>query len=372
VSVAEEPEVSAADRPRAAAVGTWLRATASEIERPTAIRAAVVAALFLFVLLALPGLVSTFWLQIGTTVAIYSIVTLSLALLVGRVGLVSLGQISLLAVGGWVAVRLGFAAPGLPFPLLLVATGVITGAVGTLIGLPALRLSGLYLALITLMAAAAISVALQVTNFPNGGPGFLGYSGALAGSVSAKLHRPDWLASSASFYRWVVVVAAVMFALGVLHVRSRAGRSWAAIRQSEPSAIAAGVNVTLYKLWAFALASFMTGIAGGLLAASAGGLTTYGFPAQDSITLLAVVLMGGVFSFWGPVVAALLLKLLPELLKNWGLPPDLLTILFGLGVLQVMLTAPAGLVVQVPRDLAGLVAMVRGRLAGTGPAEPAE
>src|SRR6266851_6370252 len=110
----------------------------------------------------------------------------------------------------------------------------------------------------------------------------------------------------------------------------------------------------LYKLWAFALASFMTGVAGCLLAASAGGLTTYAFPVQDSITLLAVVLMGGIYSFWGPVVAGVLLKLVPELLKNWGIPPDVLTILFGIGVLQAMLTAPEGLAVQVPRGLANL------------------
>lgn len=339
------------------------------VERPTAVRWAVVAALLLFAVLALPALVSTFWLQISTSVAIYSIVALSLALLIGRVGLVSLNQIALLAVGGWVALRLGFAF-SLPFPVLLLATGVITGVIGTLIGLPALRLSGLYLALITLMAAAAITLALQATNFPNGGTGFLGYAPGKAGSVAAALHRPDLLARDAAFYRTVVVVGALMFLLAALHVRGKAGRAWAAIRQSQPAAIAAGVNVTLYKLWAFALASFMTGVAGGLLAASAGGLTTYGFPTQDSITLLAVVLMGGIYSFWGPIVAALLLKLLPELLKNWGLPPDLLTILFGLGVLQVMLTAPAGLVVQVPKDLAGLGRLLTSRLAGA--AEPAE
>jgi len=213
------------------------------------------------------------------------------------------------------------------------------------------------------MAAAGISQVLQATNFPNGGPGFLGYSAAAAGSVSASLQQPDLLASDVAFYRGVVVVAALMFLLGVAHVRGRAGRAWAAIRQSEPAAIAAGVNVTLYKLWAFALASFMTGVAGCLLAASAGGLTTYAFPAQDSITLLAVVLMGGICTFWGPIVAAVLLKLFPELLKNWGLPADLLLILFGLGVLQAMLTAPAGLAVQVPKDLANLSRAV-GRLAG--------
>jgi branched-chain amino acid transport system permease protein len=333
------------------------------IERPAAIRAGVVALSYLFVLLALPQLVSPYWVQIATSVAIYSIVTLSLALLVGRVGLISLGQIALLAVGGWVALRLEFAT-ALPFPLLLLATGLITGAIGVLVGLPALRLSGLYLALITLMAAAAITVVLQVTNFPNGGPGFTGYSNSLAGSVSSSLHRPALLASTAAYYRAVVVVGALMFLIAAAHVRSRAGRAWAAIRQSQQSAIAAGVNVTLYKLWAFALASFMTGVAGGLLAASAGGLTTYAFPAQDSITVLAVTLMGGVFTFWGPVIAALLLKLLPEILKNFGLPPDLLTILFGLGVLQVMMTAPAGLAVQVPKDLANLGRLVRRRLGG--------
>ena len=114
MSVADEPsaEVSVGGRPARAA-----RALAG-IERPVAVRAGVVAALFLFVLIGLPGLVSTFWLQIGTSVAIYSIVTLSLAVLVGRVGMVSLGQVALLAVGGWVALRLGFGT-GLPFPLLL-------------------------------------------------------------------------------------------------------------------------------------------------------------------------------------------------------------------------------------------------------------
>jgi branched-chain amino acid transport system permease protein len=358
--------MSLADQLAPAAVAARARAG---VERATAVRWAVVAALLVFAVLALPALVSTFWLQISTSVAIYSIVALGLALLIGRVGLISLNQIALLAVGGWVALRLGFATP-LPFPVLLLATGVITGVIGTLIGLPALRLSGLYLALITLMAAAAITLALQATNFPNGGPGFLGYSPGAAGSVAAALHRPALLATDAAYYRTVVVVGALMFLVAALHVRGKAGRAWAAIRQSQSAAISAGVNVTLYKLWAFALASFMTGVAGGLLAASAGGLTTYGFPTQDSITLLAVVLMGGIYSFWGPIVAALLLKLLPELLKNWGLPPDLLTILFGLGVLQVMLTAPAGLVVQVPKDLAGLGRMLTRRFSGG--AEPAE
>jgi branched-chain amino acid transport system permease protein len=145
-----------------------------------------------------------------------------------------------------------------------------------------------------------------------------------------------------------------MFLLALWHVRGRPGRAWAALRQSQATAVAAGVNVTLYRLWAFALASFMAGVAGALLAAAAGGVNINQFPVQNSILLLAVVLMGGVYSLGGAVVAALLLRLLPALLDDWGVSTELLTILFGIGILQVLLTAPGGLVDQVPKDLANL------------------
>ncbi len=87
--------------------------------------------------------------------------------------MISLGQVALLTVGCWVGARLAYAT-SLPFPLLLLATGAITCAIGVLVGLPALRLSGLYLALITLMFAGATTVVLSVTDFPNGGGGFTG------------------------------------------------------------------------------------------------------------------------------------------------------------------------------------------------------
>jgi branched-chain amino acid transport system permease protein len=276
----------------------------------------------------------------------------------GRVGLVSLGQIAVLALGGWVAARLSFAT-SMPFPLVLLCTGLITAVLGTAVGLPALRLSGLYLALITLMLAGAITVALTATNFPNGGGGFLGHTESSFGNASVR--RPDIAVTDPAFFRYSVVVGSLMFLLVLLHLRAKPGRAWAAIRQSEPAALASGINITLYKLWAFALASFVTGVAGGLLAAEVGKLYTYTFRTSDSIVLLAVVLMGGIYTLWGALVAGALMKLLPALLDNWGAPPDLLTILFGVGVLQVLLTAPAGLAVQFPKDMANL-----GRLIGKG------
>jgi branched-chain amino acid transport system permease protein len=328
-----------------------VRGISSRLDAGERVRAAVIVALVVFVLFGLPPLLSAYWTDVATSVAIYSVVALGLNMLMGRVGMVSLGQIAVLALGAWIAARLDFGT-SLPFPIVLLITGLITMVLGTVIGLPALRLSGLYLALITLMLAGAITVVLTATNFPNGGGGFKGYTDTLQGSTSVR--RPSIATADAAYFRYVVVFAIAMFLIALWHVRSKPGRAWAAIRQSEPAALAAGVNITLYKLWAFALASFMTGVAGGLLAAQVNHLYTFQFRAVDSILLLAVVLMGGIYSLWGAIVAGAFMKLLPALLDNWGLPADLLTILFGVGILQVLLTAPGGVAQQFPRDMARL------------------
>jgi branched-chain amino acid transport system permease protein len=98
----------------------------------------------------------------------------------------------------------------------------------------------------------------------------------------------------------------------------------------------------------------MAGVSGALLAAAKGGVNIQQFPVQNSVVLLAVTLMGGVYNLAGAIVASVLFKWLPAQLDDWGLGTELLTILFGIGVLQVLLTAPGGLVEQVPKDLANL------------------
>jgi branched-chain amino acid transport system permease protein len=332
------------------------RTISQNTSRAQLVKTAITTALVLFTLFGLPELLSLYYIDTMTQVAVYSMVTLALGVLVGRVGLVSLGQVAVLAIGAWVAARLLFATTQ-PYPVILLEAGLITMVVGMVTGLPALRLRGLYLALITLMLAGGITVVLATVNFPNGGHGFLGYNGSLV--HIPPIRRPGIAASDPAYFRYAVIVAIVMFALVYAHIKTRPGRAWAAIRQSEPAALAAGINVTLYKLWALALASFITGVAGGVLAGAVHYLYSIGFPTQDSITLLAVTLMGGVYSMWGAVVAALLYQFLPALLNNWGVSADWLIILFGLGVLQVLTTAPAGLADQVPRDLKRLAKLLR-------------
>jgi branched-chain amino acid transport system permease protein len=322
-------------------------------ERP--VHLSVTVALVLFALFALPELMSAYYTGYMTLVIIYSIVTLGLGLLVGRVGLYSLGQGAVLQIGAWTAARLLFATAQ-PFPIVIIEAGLVTMAIGTVIGLPAIRLRGLYLALITLMMAGAITVILATVNFPNGGGGFTGYNGQQ--SHIPPIRRPSIASVDSAYYRYALVVAVLMFILVYAHLRTRPGRAWAAIRQSEPAALAAGINTTFYKLWAWALASFITGIAGGLLAANAHYLYSVNFTTQDSIILLAVALMGGVYNLWGAVIAALLMQLLPAVLQNLGVSYAWLTILFGIGILQVLTTAPTGIADQFPKDMKKLGGLI--------------
>lgn len=318
----------------------------------------IASAFLAVVLLVVPSTLGSDWVTTLTSVAIYSVVAAGLGILYGRVGMISLGQIALLAIGTWVATRLSYAT-ALPFPVLLLVTGAITCVVGVLIGLPALRLSGLYLALITLMAAGAVTIVFKAIDFPNGGGGFTGRTALVDLSGLEPVRRPALALGDTAYYRYAVIVSALMFLLALAHTASKPGRAWASIRESEPAALAAGVNVTVYKMWAFALASFMTGVAGCLLAAQIGQPTATSIQTQDSITLLATVMIGGIYSLWGAVVAGAFFQLVPFIFQaQWGISPNFLLIIFGVGLLQVLLTAPGGLVQQLPKDLANLGRLV--------------
>jgi branched-chain amino acid transport system permease protein len=328
------------------------------VERRALTRVAVITALLVFVIVVVPSQVGADWITTFTSVAIYSLVALGLGILYGRVGMISLGQVALLVVGTWTATRLSYAT-ALPFPLLLLAAGAVTCVVGVLIGLPALRISGLYLALITLMAAGGVTVVLTAIGFPNGGHGFTGSSVNLSLSNVPPVRRPSMAIADVAYYRYTIVVCVLMFLLALAHVATKPGRAWASIRESEPAALAAGVNITLYKMWAFALSAFMAGVAGCLLAAQVGSPTAQGFQTQDSLTLLATTLIGGIYSLWGAIVSGIFIQLVPFIFQaQWGINPNFLLIIFGIGILQVLLTAPGGLVEQVPKDLKNLARLL--------------
>ncbi len=307
-------------------------------------RAGVVA-LVAIVLVAGPALAGAFWTRILTVCVIYAVAAAGTGLLYGRLGLISLGQVSILGVGGWVTLRVGHA--GAPFEVALLAGTVASAVVGVVVGLPALRLSGLNLAIVTLMLAGAFEVVFNITRFPNGGSGLQGR----ASSAEVALPRTTLATSDAAYFRYVVVAAAVIFALLAVHLVRRPGRAWAAIRQSEAGALASGVATVRYRLWALAIVSATTGLAGGLLAGVDGLLDPVTFPASQSILLFATVLVGGAFSLWGALIAGFLIQGVPQLLNEIGVSGNLVFVILGLLTVQAIITNPDGAAGQLGRLL---------------------
>ena len=295
------------------------------------------------VAMAVPYLASAYWLKAFTGVVIISLCSLSVAVLYAQLGMVSLCQYALFGVGGWVALRLyhGF---HIPFEIDLLVGGIAASIFGVIFGLPALRMRGLYFALITLMIAGAFQVFINAISFPDGGPGF---TGKVYAGVRQYMPHPPIAPSDAAYFRYVVAVVAIGFIIVMLIQRTRTGRAWALIRRSEPVAVATGVNIVVYKVVAFAIAGFLAGVAGGLMAANVGQLEGRAFPASDSIMMFALTVIGGAFHWSGPIYAGLLLRAVPGLLTDWHVDGNLATMVFGAGLLHALITAPTGVSGQV-------------------------
>jgi branched-chain amino acid transport system permease protein len=316
--------------------------------------------LALLVAVALPSVASAYWLKTFTSVMIVALCSLSVALLYAQLGMVSLCQYALFGVGGWIALRL-FHGFHVPFELDILAAGVAASICGVIFGLPALRMRGLYFALITLMIAGAFQIIINATSFPDGGPGL---SGKVYGDARQFMPHPPLAPTDAGYFRYVVAVVAIGFVITMLIERTRAGRAWALIRRSEPVAAAMGVNIVAYKILAFAIAGFLAGVSGALMAGSIGQLDGRAFPASESIMLFALTVIGGAFHWSGPIFAALLLRAVPGVLTDWHIDGNLAIMVFGAGLLHAFITSPQGISGQ----LVGLSRMLVGKISAIMPA----
>ena len=295
-----------------------------------------VAAVTLFAFFVVPVAFSDFWVRNFTQTAVFGIVAASAGMLYGRVGLVSLGQVAPYGIGCWICMRFAYWTD-LPFPLLVLFGGIGAALIGTLIGMPALRVSGLYLALVTLMLAAGVETLLFQFKFPNGGGGFKGVAEDL-GSITP-LRRPSFAETDAAYFRFVVIFAVLLFALAWWTLHNKPGRAWASVMQSEPSALTAGIDITRYKLVAFTLASFMAGCAGGLYAGGVqSSIGVDQFNRQAALFLIAAVLMGGIQSLWGGLLAGIFAKVLLDVLVSYApggqFWNDFSLSLFGFGLMM--------------------------------------
>lgn len=299
----------------------------------------------------LPMLAGSYWLSLFTSAAIFVLAISGVAFMYARLGMVSLTQVGLMGIGGWVTLRLNYLWD-MPFEVNMLLAALATMICGWILALPALRMRGLYLALVTLMAAGGLEILFATYQFPNGGEGFWGVK---IGSTEP-FRRPILAQSPEAYLRYCIAVATLGFLFIEGHRRLFPGRAWALIRRSEAAAMAAGVNVTLYKTWAFGIAGAIAGASGALLAGSLGLLDDGTFRSSESIMLFALAIVGGARFWLGAVIAAFLFRILPGLLNTWGVDTDLAFVIFGAGLLHALITAPNGIAGQVH----DLIAKLRG------------
>jgi branched-chain amino acid transport system permease protein len=296
----------------------------------------------LIVLLGIPLTTDTFQTFQFANVAVFVVAVVGLNLLTGYSGQISLGNGAFMAIGGYTTALLVHHF-GVPYGLTIPLAGLLAAAAGVLIGIPALRLRGTYLALATFALALAVTPVLNNFDTFTGGHNGINMQPAAA-PFGLDLSNEQWL----YFLCWSV--AAVLFAPAWLLVRSRTGRAWMAIRDSETAATANGINLSFYKTLAFAISAVYAGVAGSLQAIVLSYINPDSYSLNLSVSLLIGAVVGGLGSLWGPVLGGLVIVWLPYLAEratglhvgplSFGGKPD---IGFGILLLLLMFFAPAGL-----------------------------
>lgn len=282
-------------------------------------------------------------------IAMWAIVALGLNILTGYNGQISLGHSAFVAVGGYTAAIL-MVDYGWPFWSTIILGGVIAGTLGFLIGVPALRLTGPYLAIATLgLALATPQILKKYDGLTHGTQGI---------NVRPEVPEPpafieDWFGIHLSNDEWIyflaLFIALVMLILAINIVRSRIGRAFVAIRDSEIAAQAMGISVPRYKTMAFAISAFYAGIAGGTYAQVVGYVSPESFNFLLSINFLTTIVIGGLASILGSILGATGLILVPELsdlvsfIPGASLPAELSWAFYGGALILVMIFAPYGL-----------------------------
>ncbi|MPT05962.1 MAG: branched-chain amino acid ABC transporter permease [Delftia sp.] len=295
-------------------------------------------------LLLFPFMASDYWLYLACLVSINVASATGLNILTGYTGLVSLGQAAFMGLGAY-TVAIVQARWGTPVLFNLLAGGFVAMLGGIVVGLPSLRVKGLYLAIATI-AASFIAHFLFANLRLTGGTAGLTLQPATVFGVA--------LDTSFRLY-WVIVPVTLLMLLGAANLfRTRIGRAFIAIRDRDISAEVLGIPLLRYKLLSFGLSSFYAGVAGGLWAYFFRVVTPESFPLLMSIFFLAAIIVGGMGSILGGILGAVFMTMVPELLK---LIVDLLpggselavflspvrTMVFGLLIIVFLVFEPQGL-----------------------------
>jgi len=309
-----------------------------------------VAALGVLFVAVIPLSLHEYYLSVANLVWIAVIGALGLNILVGYTGQVSIGHGAFMSVGAYTAANLANRL-GSPWPVNLLAGGLMAALIGAIVGIPSLRIKGLYLAIATLAGQLIIEWTINHVTFISGGV-----------QASIEVPRPRLgsmvLSTQRDMYYFllVFVVLAIVGALNL--VRSRVGRAFIAIRDQDIAAEIIGINIFRYKLLAFAISSFYAGVTGVLYTYFLGIANYEQFQINVSIDYLAMIIIGGLGSVLGSVLGAIFVTLLPIVIRLameafggvflapqtvLNLIPNLRLMMFGALIIFFLVVEPEGL-----------------------------
>ena len=305
------------------------------------------------------------WVRVIDFALLYVMLALGLNIVVGMAGLLDLGYIAFYAVGAYLYALLASPHFGLHWPMwaILPLGALVAGVFGVLLGAPTLKLRGDYLAIVTLGFGEIVRIFMNNLNAPvnitNGPQGITGIDPLSVGGVSLGKSLEVFGINVPSVHLFYYVFLALTLVIVFVSRRlqdSRIGRAWVAIREDEIAARACGINTRNVKLLAFAMGASFGGVAGGLFAGFQQFVSPESFGLLESVMVLCMVVLGGMGHIPGVVLGAVLLAVLPEVLRHVAAPvqhaafgkilidpESLRMLLFGLALVLVMLYRPAGL-----------------------------
>jgi branched-chain amino acid transport system permease protein len=281
--------------------------------------------------LALPMFGSSYQIYLAELILINIVAAVGLNLLTGNCGQISLCHASLMAIGAYTTALLTTRL-GITYAIALPAGVLVTTVLGASLGYPARRLSGLYLALVTLGFLEVVSIVIE--EFPD-------LTGGVRGLKLAKPELTGWPLNTGALYYFVLSVTALAVRAGLSLQRSRYGRAFNAVRQSVIVAQALAIPPGRIKLLAFSIAAAFAGLAGGLFTAVVGFIDPTEFDISASLRQITFIAVGGLGSGVGSVVGATVLTLLPEVLRGAEEYSD---VVYGVILLGALVLAPKGIV----------------------------
>lgn len=302
--------------------------------------------ILLFAAILFPRLVDNkYFLHVANLSMMFAILTLSLNILSGCTGLMSVGHIAFYGIGAYTSAILT-AKLGLPILVGILMAGVISALASLLLGLPTMRLRGMYFSVSTLAFGEVIyQVFINWTSVTEGTKGIKG------------IPAPEFLGVSFRSYDtyYYLVLAALVLAIVLTYnlIHSRPGRAMLSIRENDIAAEAMGVNIIEYKIIAFMVAAFFAGVAGALYVHEVHYVSPETFASSESAAVLAMMVVGGIGSIPGSILGGIALTVLPEMLRSFG---NVRLVIYGAAVVAIIIFAPGG--------LGGLIERVDVRLTG--------